>query len=102
MHRRSLDRHVVRNHTGNPSFSCNQCGKLFARYGNLKLHKRTCTGPVVTADPAVERRADGAVPEFTVRRKMKSFGGASEMYAVDIQEADHLSTLQGAVSSFQP
>ena len=33
---------------------------------------------------------------------MRSLGGASEMYAVDMQEADHLSVLQGAVSSFQP
>ena len=69
MHRRSLDRHVVRSHTGNPSFSCNQCGKSFGRYGNMELHKRTCTGPVVAAAPAVERRADGVVPEFAVRRK---------------------------------
>ena len=31
-----------------------------------------------------------------------ALGGASEMYAVDMQEADHLSSLQGAVTSFQP
>ena len=54
MHRRSLDRHVDRSHTVNPSFSCNQCGKSFARYGNMELHKRTCTGSVVAAVPAVE------------------------------------------------
>ena len=68
----------------------------------MELHKRTCTGPVVVAAPAVERRVDGALPEFAVRKKRRSLGGASEMYAVDIQEADHLSALQGAVSSFQP
>ena len=67
----------------------------------MELHKRTCTGPVVVATPAVERRVDGAVPEFVVRRKWRSLGGASEKYAVDMQQADHLSALQGAVSSVQ-
>ena len=64
--RRRLDRHVVRSHTDNPAFTCNQCGKSFARYGNMELHKRTCTGPVV-ASSAVERRSISAVtPEFAV------------------------------------
>ena len=37
-----------------------------------------------------------------MRRKRRLLGGASEIYAVGMQEADHLSALQGAVSSFQP
>ena len=43
----------------------------------MELHKRTCTGPVVAAAPAVERRFDGAVLVFAVRRKRRSLSGAS-------------------------
>ena len=103
MHRRNLDRHVTRSHGDNPVFSCGQCGKSYVRSANLKLHKRTCAGPATAASPVVKRRrTGGVVPEFTVRRKRRSLGGASVMYAVDMQEADQLSALQGAVSSFQP
>ena len=48
MQRRSLDCHLRRNHTAHPAFSCiNQCENSFTRSGNLEMHKRTCTGPVV-------------------------------------------------------
>ena len=103
MHRRSLDRHVGRNHTDNPTFNCNQCGKSYARSGKLEMHKRTCTGPVAVAAPAVKRRRTGdVVPEFTVRKTQKSLGCAAEMFAVDMKEAHHLSALQGAVRALKP
>ena len=77
--RRSLDRHVARNHTDNPAFNCDQCGRSYPRSGNLEMHKRTCTGPIVA--PAPERRRTApAVPEFTVRRKKRALGDTSEMY----------------------
>ena len=104
MYRRNLDRHVTRSHADNSVFSCVQCGKSYVRSANSELHKRTYTRPAAAVAAAaaavVERRADGVVPEFTVRRERRSLGGASEMYAVDMQEADHLPALQGAVSSF--
>ena len=52
----------------NPAFNCDQCGRSYSRSGNLEMHKRTCTGPIVA--PALKRpRTASAVPEFTVRRK---------------------------------
>ena len=99
MHRRSLDRHVSRNHTDNPTFDSNQCGKSCARSGNLKMHKRACTGPTVAvAVPAAKRRRTGVVvPEFTVRKTRKSLEGAAEMFAVNMKVANHLSALKEAV-----
>ena len=87
MQRRNLDRHVARNHAANPTFNCEQCGKSYSRSGNLEMHKRTCTA--------------GVFPEFTVQPRRRALGGASGMYAVDMQEEDHLSALQGAVTLFQ-
>ena len=104
MHRRNLARHVTRYHN-NPVFSCNQYGKSYDRSSNLVMHKRTCTGPVAVAvaAPAVKRRRTGdVVPEFTVRKTRKSLGGAAEMFAVEMKEANHLSALQGAVTAFKP
>ena len=49
MYRRSSNRHVRINHTDHPIFDCNQCGKSFARSGNLEKHKRICTGDDVAA-----------------------------------------------------
>ena len=95
--RRSLDRHVARNHTDNPAFNCDQCGRSHARSGNLEMHKRTCTGPIVASAP--KRRTASAVPEFTVRRKKRALGGTSEMYEVDMKEFDNLTALQAAVTS---
>ena len=66
------------------------------------MHKRTCTGPTVAVAPAAKRRTAAAPPEFAVQRKRRALDGASEMYAVGMQEADHLTALQGAVTSFQP
>ena len=101
MEHRSLDRHVVRNHTDNPVFNCDQCGKSYSRSGNLEMHKRTCIGPIVA--PAPKRRCTAsAVPEFTVRRKKRSLGGTSEMYEVDMKLSDNLTAPQAAVTSFQP
>ena len=101
MHPRSLDRHVSRNHTDNPTFNCNQCGKSYARSGNLEMHKRTCTGPTVAA-PAVKRRHTGdVVSEFTVRKTRKSLGGTAEMFAVDMKQANHLSALEEAVNALK-
>ena len=69
MHRRSLDRHVARNHSANLSFNCSLCGKSYARLNNLEVHKRTSVGPAaVAAAPAAKRRRT-VVPEFAVRRK---------------------------------
>ena len=99
--RRSLDRHVARNHTDNPAFNCDQCGKSYSRSGNLEMHKRTCTGPIVAPAPKRHHTAS-AVPEFTVRRKRRALGGASEMYEVDMKESDNLTALQVAATSFQP
>ena len=95
--RRSLDRHVARNHTDNPAFNCDQCGRSYSRSGNLEMHKRTCTRPIV-APAHKRRRAASAAPEFTVRRKKR----ASEMYEVDMKESDNLTALHAAVTSFQP
>ena len=67
---RSLDRHVARNHADNPTFDCDQCGKLYSRSGNLEMHKRTCTGPTVDVAPAAKRHHTAAAPpEFAVQRK---------------------------------
>ena len=95
--RRSLDRHVARNHTDNPAFNCDQCGKSYSRSGNLEMHKITCTGPIVAPAPKRHRTAS-AVPEFTVRRKKRALGGTSEMYEVDMKEFDNLTALQAAVN----
>ena len=102
MPRRNLDRHVARNHTANPTFNCDQCGKSYTVSGNLEMHKRTCTGPTAAAPAAKRRRTGDVVPEFTGRKTRKSLGSASEMYAVNMKEANHLLALQVAVSSFQP
>ena len=99
--RRSLDRHVARNHTDNPAFNCDQCRRSYSRSGNLEMHKRTCTGPIVAPAPKRPRTAS-AVPEFTVRRRKRALGGTSEMYEVDMKESDNLTALQAAVTSFQP
>ena len=98
---RSLERHVARNITDNPSFNCDQCGTSYLRSGNLEMHKRTCTGPIVA--PALKRRRiASAVPEFTVRRKKRALRGTSEMYEVNMKESDNLTALQATVTSFQP
>ena len=81
--RRSLDRHAARNHTDNPAFNCDQRGRSYSRSGNLEMHKRTCTRPIVAPAPK-KRRTASAVPEFTVRRKNRALGGTSEMYEVDM------------------
>ena len=94
-------RHVARNHTDNPAFNCDQCGRSYSRSGNLEMHKRTCTGPIVAPAPE-RRRTASAGPEFTVRRKKRALGGTSEMYEVDKKESDNLTALQAAVTSFQP
>ena len=99
--RRSLDRHVARNHKDNPAFNCDQCGRSYSRSGNLEMHKRTCTVPIVAPAPK-RRRTASAVPEFTVRRKKRALGGTSNMYEVDMKESDNLTALQAAVTSFQP
>ena len=99
--RRSLDRHVARNHTDYPAFNCDQCGKSYSRSGNLEMQKRTRTGPIVAPAPK-RRRTASAVPEFTVRRMRRALGCTSEMNEVDIKESDSLTALQGAVTSFQP
>ena len=80
-------------------FNCDQCGRSYSRSGNLEMHKRTCTGPIVAPAPK-RRRTASAVPEFTVRRKKRALGGTSEMYEVDMNESDNLTALQ--VTSFQP
>ena len=99
--RRSLERHVERNHTDNPAFNGDQCGRSYSRSGNLEMHKRTCTGPIVAPAPK-RRRSASAVPEFTVRRKKRALGCTSEMYEVDMKESDNLTALQAVVTSFQP
>ena len=99
--RRSLDRHVAKNHTDNPAFNCDQCGRSYSRSGNLEMHKRTCTGPIVAPAPK-KRRTASAIPEFTVRREKGALVGTSEMYEMDMKESDNLSALQTAVTSFQP
>ena len=52
--RRGLDRRVAWNNADNPTFDCDQCGKSYSRSGNLKMHKRTCTGPTVAVAPAAK------------------------------------------------
>ena len=106
MHRRSLDRHVTRNHTDHPIFVCNQCEKLFARSGNLEKHKRTCTGDAVAAvavpvaAPAAKKRRIAS--EFKLRTTRKSLGGDVEQFTVNMKGAGHLSTLKKAIAVFTP
>ena len=60
--RRSLARHVKRNHTDHPVFDCSQCGRSFTIPGNLEKHKRNCTGGA----PAAKRQCvPVAVPVAT-------------------------------------
>ena len=98
MHKRNLVQHVNKKHTvGKQPVAKN------ARSSNLEMHKRTCTGAVAVAAPAVNRRRTGdVVPEFTVQKTRKSLGGRAEMFAVDMKEANHLSALQGGVSTLKP
>ena len=65
---------MSRNHTDNPTFDCNQCGKSYARSGNLELHKRTCVGgrESVVASAAKRRHTGDVAQEFKVRRTRKS------------------------------
>ena len=59
MFQRGLTRHVRRNHTEHPVFDCSQCGRSFARHGNLEKHRRNCT----CCSPAAKRqRVDVPVP----------------------------------------
>ena len=97
--RRSLDRHVARNHADNPTLDVISAE---SRMQGLVTWRCT-TGPTVAVAPAAKRRRTAAAPpKFAVQRERMALGGASEMYAVDMQEADHLTALQGAVRSFQP
>ena len=67
------------------------------------MQERTCTGPTVAVAPAAKRRRIAAAPpEFAAQRKRRALGGASEVYAVGMHESDHLTELQGTVTSFQP
>ena len=106
MYRRSLDRHVTRNHTDYPVFDYDQCGKSFARSGNLEKHKRTCTGDAVVAvavpvaTPAAKKRRIGT--EFKLQKTHKSLGGAVEQFTVNMEDARHLSTLKEAIAVFTP
>ena len=99
--RRSLDRHVARNHTDNPAFNCDECGRSYSRSGNMEMRKRTCTGPIVAPAPK-RRRTASAVPEFIVRRKKRALGGTSEIYEVEMKKSDNLTALQAVVTSLQP
>ena len=102
MHRRRVDRHVSRNHTDNPVFSCNQCERMFARSDNLEKHKRTCVAGRVTAPAVKRRRINGVTPECVLRRTRRSLGGAVEQFTVDMKESKHLSALQRAITTFKP
>ena len=80
---------VTRNHTAHPLFSCNQCERSFARSGNLKKHKQTCTGgrvAVPDAAPAAKKRRIGVASEFKLRKSSKQF-------TVNLKESRHLSAL---------
>ena len=39
---------------------------------------------------------------FAVRRRRGAFGGAAEVHTVDMNEADQLTTLEGAVLALEP
>ena len=79
----------------------------FVRPGNLKKHKRTCTGGQVPA-----ARVEGAVPiasaatkrriapEFKLQKTRKSFDVAVEQFTVDMKEVNHLSELKRGIAVF--
>ena len=95
-------RHVRRNHTAHPVFSCDQCERSFAQSNNLEKHKRICTGArvaVPVAAPAAKKRSTGhgVVPEFKLRKTRKSLGGAVQQFAVNMKEAKNLSALKKAI-----
>ena len=63
MFQRGLTGHVNGNNTDHPVFDCSQCGRSFARHGNLEKHRRSCTDG---APAAKRQRVPVAVPEFVL------------------------------------
>ena len=106
IYHRGLYRHVRRNHTSHPVFSCDQCERSFARSNNLEKHKRTCTDArvavvPVTAPAAKKRRTGhGVAPEFKLRKTRKSLGGDVEQFTVNMKEQKHLSKLKKYIAVF--
>ena len=105
MFQRSLYRHVRRNHTNHPVFDCSQCGRSFARHGNLEKHRRNCTG----CAPAAERhRVAVPVPvpvqvgvlEFVLRVSCRSLGGAVKQFTLDMMTTGNL-VVEGCYACFQ-
>ena len=98
--------YVARNHTDHPIFDCNQCGKSFARSGNLEKHKRSYTGDAVAAvavPVAAPTDKKGRIAsEFKLRKTHKSLGGDVEQFPVNMKGARHLSILKEAIAVFTP
>ena len=94
LYQRDLTRHIKRNHTYHPVFDCNQCGRSFARHGNLEKHRRNCTG----CAPAAKRQrvavpvpvpVQTGVPEFLLRESCRSLG--VKQYTVNMMTTGNLS-----------
>ena len=101
MYRRSLARHVRRNHTDHPVFDCNQCDRSFARPDNLEKHTRNCTGgQVPVAAPAAKKKRIAS--EFKLQKTRKSLGVDVEQFTVNMKEVNHLSPLKKPIAVFAP
>ena len=103
MFQRGLTRHVRRNHTDHPVFDCSQCGRSFARHGNLEKHRRNCTdGAPAGKRQRVPAAVPVAVPEFVLRETHISLGGAVKQFTVNVIAVSNLSSLKTAMTVFKP
>ena len=102
LYRKTLQRHVARNHTDHPVFICNQCERSFARSGNLEKHKRTCIDGQVAAvaAPAAKKRFICVAPEIKLRKARKLLGVAVAHLTVNMKDTRHLSALKEATAVF--
>ena len=66
----------------------------------LNCTGRFVAGPTV-AVPAVEKRCTGVAPEI-LQKTCEPFEGSVQQFAVNIKEAKSLSTLEKAISVFNP
>ena len=86
MYRRSLARHVRRNHTAHPVFDFNQCEFGEAQANLYWWWKQRIDGAV----PAAAAKKRRIAPEFRLQKTFKSLGGAVEQFTLNMKEANHL------------